>query len=128
LKENRARAMCWGCNLDYFAPEQGWIKLNTNTCFCPNSRVESAGIVAWGDGRKVLLIAWRMLQNCGTPEKAEAEACLQGLRLIAEWIDRPTYVESDCTNLIHDLVKKEVNRFVWCAPRDTGRFTSITDM
>jgi hypothetical protein len=33
--------------------------------------------------------------------------CLEGLRLTAEWIGQPTYVESDCLNLIKALGNKD---------------------
>jgi hypothetical protein len=120
VEGKQGKSSVMGCSLDqtrckvkWLAPEQGWIKLNTDASFCPNSTVASAGIVAQDDGGKVLLTAWRMLQNCGSPEVAEAEACLQGLRLIAEQIGKPTYVESDCANPINDLAKKEENRSAW---------------
>jgi hypothetical protein len=49
----------------------------------------------------VLLTAWRVLRGCGSLE--QAEACLEGLRLSAEWIRQPTSVESDCSNLVNDI-------------------------
>jgi hypothetical protein len=36
--------------------------------------------------------------------EADAEACLQGIRLTAEWIRQPTLVEPDCARLVHTLV------------------------
>jgi ribonuclease HI len=87
-----------------------WIKINTDAGFCLNSGAASIGIVARDDGGKVLLTAWRILNNCASAEEAEAEACLHGLRLTTEWIRKPACVESDCSNLIRDLGKKEENR------------------
>jgi ribonuclease HI len=97
----------------WMVPEEGWIKLNTDASFCPSSGVASAGIIARDNEGRVLLTAWRSLRNCGSPEEAEAEACLQGLQLIAEWIGKPAHVESDCSNLIHDLAKEKDNRSAW---------------
>jgi hypothetical protein len=40
-------------------------------------------VIRDSDGR-VLLTAWIVLQGCASPEHAEAEACLDGLRQSAE--------------------------------------------
>jgi ribonuclease HI len=58
----------------------------------------------------VILSVWRWLRTCGSAEQAEAEACLQGLRLAAEWIQQPIWVESDCELLIPSLRKTDGNR------------------
>jgi ribonuclease HI len=61
------------------------MKLNTDAGFYPNTGAASVGVVARdADGKKVLLTAWRSLRQCGSSEEAEAEACLQGLRLMVE--------------------------------------------
>jgi hypothetical protein len=54
------------------------------------------------DGQ-ALLTAWRSLRHCGSPKEAEAEACLEGMRLVTEWIQQPTCVESDCLSLTNAL-------------------------
>jgi hypothetical protein len=50
-------------------------------------------------------------------KKVEVEAYvlakLQGHPLIAQWSGKPTYVELDCPNLIHDLAKEVDNRSAW---------------
>jgi hypothetical protein len=51
----------------------------------------------------VLLTTWRFIRHCGSPEKAEAKACLEGVRLAVEWIRQPVQVEFDCSNLIKAL-------------------------
>jgi hypothetical protein len=58
----------------------GWVKLNTDAAFCEG----------WG---------------CASAEQAE-EACLEGLRLVADWVQQPTCLESDCSNLIRDVQLK----------------------
>lgn len=78
------------------------MKLNTDATYCEESGEASARAVIRVSGGKVLLTAWRVLRGCASPEHVEAEACLEGLRLTAEWIRRPVCVESDCLNLIND--------------------------
>jgi hypothetical protein len=94
-------------------PDEGWIKLNTDAGFCPSSGVASTGLIARDDEGSVLLTMWRSLRNYGLAKEAEVEACLQGLRLIFEWIGKPAQVESDCSNLIHDLAKEADNKSAW---------------
>jgi hypothetical protein len=65
----------------------------------PQYRGRSAGMVARDDRGRVMLTTWRTLSSCASPEEAEAGPCLQGLRLIVQWIGRPAYVESDCSIL-----------------------------
>jgi hypothetical protein len=59
---------------------------------------------------KVLLAAWRF---CGSLEEAEAEAGLQGLRLVAEWIKQPTCLEADYLTLIKAISASQAPRSVW---------------
>jgi hypothetical protein len=75
---------------------QGWGKLNTDASFWPDEGIVSTGIIIRDWQGRVLLTACRWLRNYATPEEAEAEACLQGIRLANEWIKKPTEVEMDC--------------------------------
>jgi hypothetical protein len=59
-----------------------------------------------------LLTAWKALRHCASPEEAEAEAYLQGIRLVAEWIGKPTYAESVCLTLVRALQEYE-DRSAW---------------
>jgi ribonuclease HI len=61
----------------------------------------------------VLLTAWRFLRHCGSPQEAEAEACLHGLRLAVEWIQQPMIVESDCKTLIDSVQGRVLDRSQW---------------
>ena len=45
---------------------------------------------------QLILTAWRALFKCRDADEAEAWACLEGLRLAAQWIKQPVIVESDC--------------------------------
>jgi ribonuclease HI len=84
-------------------PPRGWVKLNTDAAFCHETGAAGTGIIIRDAEGSVLLAAWRALRGCGSPEQAEAEACLEGLRLTAEWIRQPTWVETDCQNLVNDI-------------------------
>jgi hypothetical protein len=42
----------------------------------------------------------RSLRNAASAEATEEEACMEGIRLTAEWIRQLTYVETDCVSLI----------------------------
>jgi hypothetical protein len=92
IKETEVRTDCASANRkeQCTTPQEGWIKLNTDAG--PNSRDASDGMVARDDRGRVMLTAWRTLSSCASPEEAKAEACLQGLRLIVQWIGRPAYV------------------------------------
>jgi ribonuclease HI len=82
---------------------EGWVRINTDAAYCHDSGSASAGIIARDVDGKVLLSAWKLIRNCGSPKQSEAEACLEGLRLAAEWICQPIWVESDCASLIQAL-------------------------
>lgn len=45
--------------------------------------------------------------------EAEAEACLEGTRLTAEWVREPEKVESDCSQFIDALVSPSPTRASW---------------
>jgi ribonuclease HI len=81
-------------------PRAGWVKINSDAGFCSENGMASAGVVARDHEGSVLLTAWKVLRHCNSPDEAEAEACLYGLRLAADWIRQPTIVESDCQQLI----------------------------
>jgi hypothetical protein len=73
----------------------------------------STGVAVRDARGKVLLTAWQSLRRCGSPEEAEAEACLQGLHLITEWIRQPARVESDCLVLVRALGQDVEPRSSW---------------
>jgi hypothetical protein len=94
-------------------PPSGWIKLNTDAAYCPKTRAASTGVIARGEDGAVLLTAWRFLHRCGSPEEAEAETCLQGIRLVAEWIRLPTQADSECLWLVQALRAGQDGRSRW---------------
>jgi hypothetical protein len=64
----------------------GWVKLNTDASFCPPTGVASLGIIARGHDGQVILSSWKYLPTAASAKEAEILACLEGLRLCAEWI------------------------------------------
>jgi ribonuclease HI len=94
-------------------PEEGWVKLNTDAGFCPLSGKASTGIVVRGPSGEILLTTWRTIRSCASPEEAEAEACLQGAKLVAQWIKQPTFIEMDCQTLVKAIVAPELDRAAW---------------
>jgi hypothetical protein len=71
-------------------------------------------VVARDHRGKAILSAWDSLKYCGSPEEAEPEACLEGVRLAKEWIrDLPVLVETDCWSLVHSLRGGGFERTQW---------------
>jgi hypothetical protein len=60
-------------------------------------------------------MAWRIVRHCRSPEEAQAEACLEAVRLAAEWIRQPICLESDCATIVKALNPKESSRSCWSA-------------
>jgi hypothetical protein len=81
--------------------------------FCSNARTTSAGMIARDEGGKVLLTAWRTLKCCSLSGEAEAKACLEGMRLMVEWIRKPICVESNSSSLMQALDKKIKDMSPW---------------
>jgi hypothetical protein len=78
----------------------GWVKLNTDSAFYKGSDASSAGAVIRDSAGKVILSAWKVIRGCASAVHTEAEACLEGIRLTADWVRQPTCLKSDCSNLI----------------------------
>jgi hypothetical protein len=93
-------------------PERGWVKVSTDAGFF-YSRLgrASIGVEARDAEGKVLLQAWQVLSMSASPEEAEAEACLRGVKIVVEWIRRqPTVIESDCLTLIQAITSTKESR------------------
>jgi hypothetical protein len=84
-------------------PPEGWAKLNMGTGFCDDTRNAGIGVAIRDHRGRVLLSAWSFISHCGSPEIAEAEACLQGIRLVAEWVRLLVQIESDYLALVIDV-------------------------
>jgi ribonuclease HI len=96
--------------LGWCAPPEGWVKLNTDAGFRSDNGDASTGVVVWDSHGQVLLTAWRSLRNVASAEPAEAEACLEGIQLTAEWIRQPTNIKKDCASLIQVVWQSTENR------------------
>jgi ribonuclease HI len=112
IKENQANGEA-DRRKKWKPPQMRWVKLNTDAGFCPTSGKASTGIVVRDPPGKILLTAWRTFQSCGSPEEAGAEACLQGIRLVAQWIKQPTHIETDCQTLVKAIEVLEPDRASW---------------
>jgi ribonuclease HI len=94
-------------------PMTGRVKLNIDAGFYRNSGHASSDIVVRDHTGFVLLTAWRIIRRCGSLEEAEAEACLQGIRLVEERIKQPTVIESDCQLLSKAVESRMTDRSQW---------------
>ena len=56
----------------------------------------SLGVVIRDDAGKVLLSAWRVVDNTSNAEEVEILACKEGLALAVEWTPCRATLESDC--------------------------------
>jgi hypothetical protein len=97
-------------------PPEGWVTINTGAGFCKQSGIAGTGIVVRDQAGRVLLTAWRFIRYCGSPE-----ACLQGVRLAAEWVRLPARVESDCLALIKAVDASPSSRSAWAGIVDEIR-------
>jgi ribonuclease HI len=107
LEEDIAKRAVWK------APPQDWIKINTDAGFCSQTGTASIGVIARGHSGEVILTTWKFIRRCGSPEEAEAEACLEGIRLAVEWIRQPVCAETDCYGLAKALQDGGQNRARW---------------
>jgi len=81
-------------------PPAGWVKLNVDGSFVQQSGESGVGVIARDNEGHVIFSAWRAIFNCQDAAEAEAWACLEGLRLAAQWIHEPVIVESDCARIV----------------------------
>jgi hypothetical protein len=94
------------CPVSQPAPPAGWTKVNTDGAYCHRTGKASVGVVASDNNDGVPLSASRTIHHCGSPEEAEADALLEGLRLASEWLrNLPVYAESDCSNLVRGCTR-----------------------
>lgn len=75
------------------------MQVNTDAAFFVDTGVTGASIIVREDQAQVLLSVCRPIRKCSTAEDAEAEACLEGVRLEAEWVSQPVLIGSDCSTL-----------------------------
>jgi hypothetical protein len=68
--------------------------------FCPQTQTASTGVVAHDWDGNIIQTAWRIPSHCGSPLEAEAEACLDEVRLASEWVHQPVQFEADYLSLV----------------------------
>jgi len=91
------------------APQENWVKVNVDGALA-DSGAAGIGVIIRDSRGTVLLSAWKSLQNGASAEEIEALACREGLHLAAEWIKKPTILESDCSTVIDYLARKKEQR------------------
>ena len=64
-------------------PSKGWIKINVDGAFKKNGDA-SLGVVIRDDAGKVLLSAWRVVDNASNAEEVEILVCKEGLALAVD--------------------------------------------
>jgi ribonuclease HI len=93
---------------NWLLPPEERVKLNVDAAFQSTSGEASMGIIIRDNMGQALLSAWKIIRSCAS-EVAEAEACWKGIQLAAEWIMKPTIIESDCLNIVEGLQETGVN-------------------
>lgn len=95
------------------SPQEGWVKMNSDAAFSMLTGDASAGVVVRDANGRVLLTAWRLLRRCSTVEEAEAEALLEGAKLMAEWVRQSTILEADCSMIMVALKSGQDECALW---------------
>lgn len=100
-------------NMRWRAPLVGWAKINVDGAFNPEDGLGGLGIIIRDSSGKVLLSSWRFIRRCSSVLESELLACLEGLKLTAEWIKMPVILESDCAIAVERMSSKEYDRSQW---------------
>jgi hypothetical protein len=79
-------------------PPAGWTKVNVDGSFVSQSGEAGISIIARDCKRQVIFMAWSVQFRCHDTLEADAQACLEGFRLAAQWAQGPVIVETDCTS------------------------------
>lgn len=85
----------------------GWVKVNVDGSFVPQTGGAGLGVVIRNSDGEVLLTAWKPLLRCAEAAEVEAMACLEGLRLTVQHFQSPAILESDCARVVHALSNRE---------------------
>ena len=65
-------------------PPTGWIKLNVDGSFVQQLGGAGVGVIARDNKGHIILSAWRVIFECQDAAEAEAWACLEGFRPVAD--------------------------------------------
>ncbi|KAF8740822.1 hypothetical protein HU200_013702 [Digitaria exilis] len=88
-------------------PPQGYYKVNVDGSYVAQIGEAGVGVIIRDSLGGVILTAWRVVFRCSGAVEAEARACVEGLRLAAQWAQGPVILESDCARIVGTLQKKE---------------------
>uniref|UniRef100_A0ACD5WHD1 Uncharacterized protein n=1 Tax=Avena sativa TaxID=4498 RepID=A0ACD5WHD1_AVESA len=100
---------------DWKPPNNGCAKINVDAGWDERTKVAGLGVVARDQAGVVLLSAWKHVSSCTSAEEAEILAMLEGLRLAALHIDKPTVFETDCARVAEVLGSHMEDRSAnWC--------------
>ncbi|CAN6215731.1 unnamed protein product, partial [Urochloa humidicola] len=94
-------------------PDQGWVKVNVDGAFDPLTGRAGIGIVIRDNLGIPELCAWKAISDGLNAEEIEALACLEGVRLAAEWSHGKTIIESDCSTVINAACKPGADKSQW---------------
>lgn len=94
----------------WVAPEGEVLKINVDGAFINLSGEAAVGVVIRDCKGEPLLSACRWLRHCRDAEEAEAQACLEGVRLAERWREKILILESDCSTVIDKLAALGIDR------------------
>lgn len=90
-------------------PDQGWLKLNTDASFVPETMAASWGAIIRDCEGKIVCAAWGPVHRSSNAEEAEAVAAAEGLNLAAK-LYAPIVFESDCLIVTQALTRGDRDR------------------
>jgi ribonuclease HI len=88
-------------------PPPGWTKINIDGSFLPETGDAGVSVIARDSRGRILFSAWSVLRRCAGVVEAEAQACIEGLRLATRLTPGMIILESDCAHLVKSLKGKE---------------------
>ncbi|KAJ1289985.1 hypothetical protein BS78_02G207100 [Paspalum vaginatum] len=95
-------------------PTEGWIKVNVDGSYGDQTGDAGVGIIARDQEGSVIFTAWRVLFDCTSAKEAEARACVEGLRVAAQWCHEPVLLESDSAQIVGALWAEVKDRSELC--------------
>lgn len=82
-------------------PPAGWVKLNVDGSYHPDSRTGGIGMVLRDDTGGIIFSSCRYLFTCASPLiEAELATCREGCALTIKWSNLPCIIESDCQEMV----------------------------
>lgn len=85
----------------WLLPPEGWMKINTDGAFDAREMTGATGAVVRGPDGVFLVAGSRWLPSVASALMAEAEACRDGVRLVAPGEQRPVVLETDSLELVN---------------------------